>query len=93
MTNYRFTARRLIKEWNIGVQFGYYHHKGTWFHVLERFPGALIDDMGYIIFKTKIDYYNCPNLSIGIHTNVLGGISNIPGYILVIKDQSNRGSY
>jgi hypothetical protein len=56
---------------------------GRWYEHLKRFPGALIDADGYVVFGTEQDYKNCPRLRHGKKLNVTGGISSISGYVRV----------
>lgn len=71
----------------MGAQHALYRRDGTWYHVLERFPGALFDEHGYILFETEQDYKRCPGLLIGDKAknwaNAPNGITNLPGYIRV----------
>lgn len=75
------TGRELNKQWKVGAQHALYSERGTWYHNLERFPGALFDANGYILFNSKREYENCRHLNIGEELNVPGGIASIPGYI------------
>lgn len=76
-------GRELNRKWGVGAQHALYSEKGTWYHLLERFPGALFDEDGYILFETKHDYENCSRLKIGQELNVPNGITSIPGYVRV----------
>jgi hypothetical protein len=73
----------LNRKWSIGAAHALYHKDGTWFNVLERFPGALCDPHGYVLFDTKDQYAHCPHLKIGQRTNVPGGVSQLPEYVRV----------
>ena len=75
------SGRHLNKEWNIGAAHALYHKDGGWFHNLERFPGALCDPSGYVLFLDKESYLKSPYLRIGAHTTVPAGVANIPGYV------------
>jgi len=75
------SGRALNEKWHIGASHALYHREGTWFNVLERFPGALCDPQGYVLFANKQEYERSPHLKIGQHTNVPGGISNLPSYV------------
>jgi hypothetical protein len=80
------TGRILNREWGVDAEHALYREDGTWYHVLERFPGALFDAHGYILFPTEDDYKNCSGISIGWEKNwmhVAGGIANLPGCIRV----------
>jgi hypothetical protein len=75
------TGRELNSKWDVGALHALYSERGTWYHVLERFPGALFDASGYILFKSKRDYESCSYLSRGEELNVPGGIASIPCYV------------
>jgi hypothetical protein len=75
------TGRNLQREWSIPAHHVLYHHKGSWYHVLERFPGALCDPNGYVLFASKDDFDKCAGLKIKIHVRVPNGIASLPGYI------------
>jgi hypothetical protein len=74
------SGRQLQREWNIPAQHVLYHHKGEWFHLLERFPGALCDPDGYVLFDTEEDFRRCPQLKIGKHVKAPQGLKSIRGY-------------
>jgi len=74
-------GRELNNKWGVGAQHALYSESGTWYHVLERFPGALFDAKGYILFESKRDYESCHHLNRGEELNVPGGIASIPGYV------------
>jgi hypothetical protein len=81
------TGQRLNKEWNIGAKHALYSKDGTWYEKLKRFPGALLDADGYILFQTELDFLNCPHLNIKKKVTVsTPGISQIKGYIQVNED-------
>lgn len=73
-------GKQLNDLWDVHALDAYYHKDGTWFENLHRFPGALFDANGYVIFRTKQEYDNCSYLDIGQKLNVHQGISSIPGY-------------
>ena len=79
------SGRQLNDEWEVGARHALFHRDGFWYNNLERFPGALFDPEGYVLFRTQEDYENCPSLKIGAQTNVLTerGICDIPEYHLV----------
>lgn len=74
------SGRRLNREWRVGAQHALYHKDGTWYEQLERFPGALFDPNGYVVFNTREEYVSCPYLDRGEKLNVRGSISKLPGY-------------
>jgi len=77
------SGRNLNIEWKVGAKHALYHHIGTWYHVLKRFPGALFDKDGYVLFSTESDFNNRSELHIGKHVSVPKGLSEIRGYIKV----------
>jgi glycosidase len=58
----RTTGRVLNKLWRVDAAHALYLEDGKWYHHLERFPGALFDFNGYVLFRTREDYLNSPYL-------------------------------
>jgi len=63
-----------------------YHWEGSFFMPLEKFPGALADRSGYVIFATTEEYLrsrfldhrgSLKNPRLGVR----GGISHMPTYV------------
>src|SRR5262245_3815024 len=79
-TNY---GRDLNEKWGVGARHALYHKDGTWFHLLERFPGAYFNPQGYVLFRTAEEFHSSPYLTIGIHVGVKGGIESMPNYVRV----------
>ena len=80
------TGRELNQRWEVGARHALHRKDGTWYHRLERFPGALFDAHGYLLFETARDLETCPGISIGKEKNwlhVSDGIATVPGYIRV----------
>jgi 5-methylcytosine-specific restriction protein A len=75
------TGKQLNDEWKVGARHALFSRDGRWYENLERFPGALFDALGFVLFKTEKDYRNSPRVRIGQKTNVSGGISRLPGYV------------
>lgn len=73
-------GRILNKEWNVEARQALYSITGNVYNQLDKFPGALFDDHGYVLFLTKQDYEKCQYLNRKKKLNVPGGISSIPGY-------------
>jgi hypothetical protein len=71
----------LNELWKIGAEQTRFRETGTFYMPLNRFPGALCDSNGFILFKTEADYRNCSYLRIGSRLSVPRGISKIPGYV------------
>ena len=75
------TGEQLNDEWKVGARHALFHRDGIWYNNLRRFPGALFNPSGYILFGTEEEYRNCQYLKIGKETNVPKGIVSIPGYV------------
>jgi prevent-host-death family protein len=75
------TGRRLNNEWQVGARHALYHHEGTWYHQLQRFPGALFDSNGYVLFRSQEEFLNCPMLNIRKDVHIPNSLAAIPGYI------------
>ena len=78
------SGKKLNEKWNIGASHSLYHKDGHFYERLKRFPGALCDPNGYVLFQTKDEFLNCPDLKIGVKVNVskqVGDISRMRGYI------------
>ncbi len=73
----------LNEHWNIGASHSLYREDGRWYHYLTRFPGALCDANGYVIFGSEAEYRACSAIRFGEEVNVDGGISGLPGYVRV----------
>jgi hypothetical protein len=84
----RVTGIILAQHWKVTVRHALYHKGGTWYNNLERFPGALFDPDGYIIFQTREEYERSPFLNRGKELNVPRGISSIPGYVRAPRNSS-----
>src|ERR1700677_2872138 len=66
----RVTGNQLNKDWSVGALHPLYRADGKWYHCLTRFPGALFDPNGYVLFETREAYENCPGLRIGAKNSV-----------------------
>jgi hypothetical protein len=86
------TARQLLSAWGIPARHALYHNEGKWYHRLERFPAALLDQNGYVVFTSKEAYLESKYLRHGKHLNVRGGIRQIPEYVLVSTDLPKNGA-
>ena len=76
----RLSGRQLSATWKVDVQHALYHQDGMFYENLKRFPGALFDPNGYVLFRTEEEFRSSPYLRIGRKLNVPGGISSIPSY-------------
>jgi hypothetical protein len=75
------TGQQLNEEWKVGAQHALYHADGTWYENLRKFPGALFDRHGYVLFESAENFKKSTFLKIGEKTNVPRGISKMPGYV------------
>ena len=81
------SAKERNKRWKVGAVHALYSDWGNYYGLLRRFPGALFDRKGYILFATEQEYRDCPDLVITKRLNVKRTISAIPGYVQVIKEE------
>jgi len=82
----------LNQKWRIGARHALYHKDGVWYNQLTRFPGALCDPRGYVVFRTEEEFRSCSRLRIGKEVNVSGHVSQISGYVLLPRDQWHTDS-
>lgn len=83
----RVTGRRLNARWGVRALHALYHQDGTWYHVLKRFPGALFDAHGYILFEDRPALLSSAGMTIGEDKNWINfplGISGLAGYVKVL---------
>ena len=89
MTRRTGTGEEYNCKWGIGAKQARYHKDGHFYGLLERFPAALCDPQGYVLFQTKEEYQRLDPDYLGLgekKCNVrdrAAGISGIPGYIKV----------
>ncbi len=77
----RETAASLNAKWGVGAVQCHYRETGNWYHKLSRFPAALFDAHGYILFPTEEAYRALPGIQTGKEIGVPRGISALPGYM------------
>jgi 5-methylcytosine-specific restriction endonuclease McrA len=82
----RAKANALNKAWGVGAVQARYRETGNWYHVLERFPAALFDATGYILFGSERELRQTDGIHIGKQLSVPGGISGLPRYRRMIED-------
>ncbi len=75
------SGENLKKLWKIPAAQVRYHKDGTFFMPVDKFPAALCDPNGYVLFKTKAEYEKSSFLDIGTRVNVRNGIGKIPNYL------------
>ena len=89
-TLHRDKAIKLNETWGVGAVQVRYSDDGHWYATLARFPAALFDAHGYILFKTEQEYRTSPHISIGKQISVpKPGISAIPGYVRVADSDAS----
>src|SRR5690606_249567 len=64
-----------------------YREDGKWYHNLNALPGVLFDKSGYIIFQSKNEYFNHPELQIKKDLHIKDGIDSLFGYNYFTKYQ------
>jgi hypothetical protein len=80
----RDKAARLNETWGVGAAQVRYSDDGHWYATLERFPAALFDAHGYVVFETEEEYRSSPHLRIGKQISVpRPGIAGVPGYVRI----------
>ena len=78
----RAKAPRLMAAWKKPVSQARYSDDGHWYATLNRFPAALVDANGYLLFESEHEYKSSPYLAIGKQISVRKpGISAVPGYV------------
>ena len=89
MTSRTGTGEEYNRKWGIGAKQARYHKDGHFYGLLERFPAALCDPQGYVLFQTKEEYQRLDPDYLGLGEKKCtvrdraAGISGIPGYIKV----------
>lgn len=83
MEDSRITGKKLNEIWGVNAEHALYREDGKWYHHLTKFPGALFDKDGYVIFNNEDEYINCGHLQHGKDIHVPKGIAKIPGYIKI----------
>ena len=77
---YKHSGRSLNQKWAVGAKQALYHRDGNWYNNLSKFPGALFDAAGYVVFETRRDYLQCGGVRVTRRTNVPEGICSLPFY-------------
>ena len=71
-----------MAAWNKPVAQARYSDDGHWYALLSRFPAALVDANGYLLFEFEHEYTSSPYLAVGKQISVRKpGISAVPGYV------------
>ena len=90
-------ANAMNKKWNVGAKQSNYSKTGDFYNVLKKFPAAFFDNYGYVLFKTKEEYFNTEGVDVHEdrvekgdgqgYTGVRKGISSLVGYVRVISPE------
>ena len=57
-------------EWKTPVQQARYSDDGHWYALLNKFPAALVDANGYLLFESEEDFRLSPHITIGKQVSV-----------------------
>ena len=88
----RDKATRLNNTWGAGAAQARYSDDGHWYAKLTRFPAALFDATGYVLFATEEEYLGSQHIRVGKQISIpKPGISAIPGYVRILE-QGELGS-
>src|SRR3990170_7383778 len=74
-------AKELATRWGLNVRHALYRKTGNWYHQLRRFPGALLDADGYVIFESEQAFRACSQLQVKKQVSAPKGIKAMPGYV------------
>ena len=75
------SGKQLNIRWKVGALHALFRKSGDYYHHLVRFPGALFDAHGYVLFNTPSEYKRSPYLQHGQQLHVPQSISSMPGYV------------
>ena len=71
-----------MADWKTPVLQARYNDDGHWYALLNKFPAALVDANGYLLFESEDDFRTSPHIAIGKQISVRKpGISGVPGYV------------
>jgi len=85
----RDKAIRLNESWGAGAVQARYSDDGHWYATLTRFPAALFDATGYVLFATEEEYLSSPHIRVGKQISVpKPGISAILAYVQVLEQNT-----
>jgi len=85
-------AKELAIRWGLNVRHALYRATGNWYHRLKKFPGALLDADGYVIFESSQAFEECPQLQVRKQVSAPKGIKAIPSYVYVSGDRDRQSS-
>lgn len=76
-------AKELATRWGLDVRHALYRKTGNWYHRLTKFPGALLDADGYVVFESEQAFETCRQLQVRKQISAPKGIKAIPSYVYV----------
>ncbi len=74
---------QIAREWGLNVAQARYSSWGNWYAPVTRFPAALLDAEGYIIFPDEASLRANKKIKITRQINVPSRISSLQGYVKV----------
>ncbi len=83
----KVTAKQIASRAGLNFEHVLYRRTGDWYHILEKFPAALLDENGYIPFQTEVDYKSFVNDSVNDKVR-----ENRDTKTLIVKDGISRFS-
>ncbi len=90
----KVTGKQIARDAGLDFEHVLYRQTGDWYHVLDRFLAALLDERGYIAFQTEAEYQSfvTEGMSGRVRENrdtksltIRGGIAQHPTYILLTE--------
>jgi hypothetical protein len=81
------SGRKVQREWSIPALQTRFHKNGNFYMPLTKWPGALADPAGYIVFQNEDDLKKCPTFcyyglgSVNLRIGMRGGIAQLPNYV------------
>lgn len=81
------TGSKLNRLLDLKANHARYRKTGDWYHSLTQFPGILFDLNGYVVFETKQDYIQCPQIKPMGDFSIKNGIRSINNYQYYSNEQ------
>ncbi len=81
------SGKRLQREWKIPAKQTRYRKTGDFYMPLKKFPGALADANGYVLFRNEQELENCREVEVrgrgsrNERLGIKGGISKLSAYV------------
>ena len=74
------SGRRINARYRLGARHALYHVDGSFYELIEDFPGFLADPRGFVMYETEEEFVNDPHLDIQEKVHVPAGLANHPRY-------------